>query len=153
MATRIPASFLAYLLDQVGDLRAMLLDGDFVYSPDLEFVEDVATQETDASGYTRVSLPALTSAQTLNVAEPFASLVGDSEPSVTITFPSMVAGSTIGALVIYQGVIDSADDDTNRIVGIYDRTEGQPDFPYTTEGEELVIKFNSQGILHLKSDA
>jgi len=152
MATRIPAPFLAHLLDQVGSLHAMLLDTDFIYASDLDFVADVSSQETDASGYSRVSLPTMASAQVLNVAEPFASLVGSSEAAVSLSF-TLETGKSVGALVIYEGTVDSADDATNRIVAVYDQTQGQPDFPYTSDGETLVVKFNAQGILHLKSDA
>ena len=116
------------------DVRLLLVDSGYTYDKDHDFVADVAANELSGTGYARKTLTGEATSQddVNNRAE------GDANDP---TWTAINAG-TAAAAILFAFVTNDAD---SWLIAHID-TGG---FPITTNGGDLTIQFNAEGVIQV----
>lgn len=139
-------------LDLVTDtIGILLIQSSYTFDPDHQFVSEVSASECNATNYTGGHLGS--GRRVLSTGKAWAKdLVNDraefdaDDPSVWNTLGNGT-NNQVNLVVYRQGTVD--DTDALLIAYIDTNTGGPPNLPYQTNGSNLTIVINAEGLLQL----
>lgn len=131
-------------------LYGMLVRDTFEFDPVDTTVAQIASNEIEASNYMRLALPLGLTLTAVDTSPTRTLRFNVPTPPFSLTWTALGAGEKIQGLILYEGTVNAVDDASNRLVAAFTQSNGQPSFPFTTDGGDLSIQLPSTGFLELE---